>query len=82
MAYQYKTVPVAPAIGVASKKKQGHQAAAHLQSVLDEHAVDGWEFFRIDTFDVHRPAGCLAIFGEGTEVTAYYVATFRRGISA
>ena len=78
MSYTYKTVPMAPEISSTSKKKQGEQAAAYLQSIINKHARDDWEFHRVDSFTVSRPAGCLALFGQGDEKTAYYVATFRR----
>lgn len=78
--YEYRTVPMAPAIGATSKKNEGIQAASYLQGIIDEYAVDEWEFYRVDTFVVEQPPGCLGILTGKTvgQRTSHYVATFRR----
>ncbi|MEO1697958.1 MAG: DUF4177 domain-containing protein [Planctomycetota bacterium] len=78
--YEYRTVPMAPTITAHSKKNDGVEAASYLQSVIAQNAVDGWEFYRVDTFSVQQPSGCLAVLAgrNAGEHTTYYVATFRR----
>lgn len=52
------------------------EAARLLKEVVDRYAEEGFEFFRVDTFSVERPAGCL-FFGRRL-TTTYNVVTLRR----
>jgi len=74
MSYEYKTVEL-PANIAGSASGKG-EAARTLQAVIDQHAVDGFEFYRVDSFTVSRPQGCL--LGGQQQITAYNVVTFRR----
>ena len=72
--YEYKMVQVPPNLLVGAK--QANTAAADfVQNLANTNAVDGWEFFRIDTMGVGVPRGCLST---GQDVSQYYVVTFRR----
>ena len=66
--------PNTPA-NLAEKVRGTGEAAKSLQDAIDKHAMDGFEFYRVDTFAMQRPAGCL---GGNAEVTGYTVVTFRR----
>jgi hypothetical protein len=77
--YAYRMAQLAPTISASSPIEQGNEAAKYLQKVVSENAVNGWEFFRVDSFGVLVPPGCLAaLFGGKPEYRSYYVATFRK----
>lgn len=81
MPYEYKMVQIPPNIVVKSKDWVGQEAAYYLQDLANEYALQGWEFFRVDTLGVVREPGCLAsLFGKNAEFFQYYVVTFRRQI--
>ena len=76
MPYEYKMKQLPPSIQATNKQQMETIAASLLQNMVDEHAVDGWEFFRVDQFMVIEPTGCL---NSGKEARVpYYVVTFRR----
>jgi hypothetical protein len=76
MEYEYRMIQAAPAVQASKVGPKGQEAAKYLERVVNEGAVDGWEFYRMDSLSEHRPAGCLGI-GQ-PEVNQYYVVTFRR----
>ncbi|NBK38133.1 DUF4177 domain-containing protein [Pseudomonas soli] len=77
--YVYKMVQVPPNVEVQAKQHKGNEAAAYLQSVVNANAEDGWEFYRVDTIGVAVKPGCFAaLFGKQTEMSNYYVISFRR----
>ena len=81
MAYQYMMRQIPPTIQVKQKEFVGNEAAYYLQSVANEHAAQGWEFFRVDTVGVVTKPGCLAVlFGARQMHIEYYVVTFRRQV--
>lgn len=81
MAFQYMMVQIPPSIVVNQKEYRGNEAAVYLQTVANEHAQKGWEFFRVDTIGVVTNPGCLAsIFGAKQMTIEYYVVTFRQQI--
>jgi hypothetical protein len=76
MSYEYKMQQLPPAIQASNAQQMNTVAASLLQNLVDQHAVDGWEFFRVDQFMVIEPTGCL---NSGKEARVpYYVVTFRR----
>ncbi|QTM01914.1 DUF4177 domain-containing protein [Mannheimia sp. ZY171111] len=75
MKYEYKMVQVPPNI-MAVRKNIQTAAADYLQGVVNEHASEGWEFFRIDDFNTEEKLGCLS--GGKTQTYFYKVITFRR----
>jgi len=77
--FEYRMVQVPPNIVVQAEQKQGQEAAQFLQALANKWAKDGWEFYRVDTVGVVTPAGCLgALLGQQSQVTSFYVVTFRR----
>ena len=55
--------------------------AAYLESVVNEHSSEGWEFCRVDEVGVRVNPGCLAgLFGAPVQHTVYYVVTFRQWV--
>lgn len=72
-------VQVPPNVEVQAKEHKGNEAASYLQTVVNKHAKEGWEFYRVDTIGVAVKPGCFdALFGKKTEVSNYYVISFRR----
>ena len=79
MAYKYKMVQVPPNIAVNAKAHKGTEAAAYLETIVNDMAGKGWEFFRIDSIGVNIQPGCFAALTGQKEVQAtYYVITFRQ----
>ncbi len=79
MAYQYKMVQIPRNIRVKSKDSFDKVAAVYLETVVNEWAGKGWEFYRVDTIGVMEEPGCLAaFFGQKTVLTRYFVITFRK----
>lgn len=79
MRYTYKMVQVPPTILVKQKEHRGNEAAVYLQTVVSEHAEQGWEFQRVDAIGVQVQPGCLAsLLGQRTSEVTYYVVTLRR----
>jgi len=79
MKYEYKMVQVPPTIEVKAKEQKGNEAAVYLESLANQYAENGWEFWSVDSIGIVVASGCLGgLFGGKTEATAYYVVTFRR----
>lgn len=79
MAFTYKMVQIPPNVLVKGSTTQGTEAAYYLESVVNEHAAEGWEFFRVDPIGVHTQPGCLAgLLGQHASEVTYYVITFRK----
>lgn len=77
--YKYKMVQIPPNIAVQMKEHKGNEAAAYLEAVVNEHASQGWEFYRVDSFGVELQPGCFdALSGKKKENTLYYVITLRQ----
>ena len=68
--YEYKMVqlplPLPPPLAAQEEDQEGDKAARHLQAVANEHAEQGWEFYRVDAL------------GDRGGQRQYFVATFRR----
>lgn len=77
--FEYKMVQVPSTLSVSADEGVKGKAAAYLQQVVGENAVDGWEFFRVDAFYIQINPGCLmALLGFGPQTVARNVVTFRR----
>jgi hypothetical protein len=78
MQYEYKMVQVPPTIVLKKDTGQG-EAAQYLQAVVNQEAVQGWDFYRVDEIGVKQRPGCLGIMmGQREATTVYYVVSFRR----
>jgi len=75
MKFEYKMIQESP--NVVVKGNTGQEGALFLQEIVNAQAIEGWEFYRIDTIGVSQSAGCLG-FGSNTPPIHYYVITFRR----
>jgi hypothetical protein len=53
-------VQVPPAIAVKEKEHRGTEAATYMESVVNQMAQQGWEFYRVDSIGVQLKPGCLA----------------------
>ncbi len=60
MEYEYKMVQIPPTIVVQQREARGNEAAYYLQSIANEQAAEGWDFYRVDTVGVESRPGCLA----------------------
>jgi len=50
-----------------------------MESVVNQMAEQGWEFYRVDSIGVQLEPGCLgALLGQKAAERAYYVITFRK----
>lgn len=81
--YQYRMVELSTSVGAKFHQSAG-EAARYLETVVNEQAINGWDFHRIDKFVAVERAGCgclgffLNLIGMPTErETTRYVATFR-----
>jgi hypothetical protein len=79
--FEYRMVQIPTTVVVPSA--HGSEAAEYLQRIVNDHARQGWEFYRVDEFSVHQNPGCLMILFSGLqrEVRVYHVITFRRSLS-
>ena len=79
MAYEYRMIQIPPTIEVKAREQRGNEAAYYLQSIANQQAGEGWEFFRVDTIGVVSRPGCFAsLFGAKQTLVEYFVVTFRR----
>jgi hypothetical protein len=77
--YEYMMVQMPPNITVKEKVQQGTEAASYLQSLANQHAAQGWEFYRVDTVGIVTQPGCLgSLLGAKQQLVEYFVVTFRR----
>ncbi len=76
--YEYRMIQVPPTIET-ERKTMDSAAANYLQSIVDTHAVDGWEYYRVDTIGVAERPGCTR---QNLVPVNSYVVTFRRLKSA
>ena len=81
--YIYKMVQIPTAIVVAEDTHDRTEAASYLESVANEYADEGWEFYRVDTIGVRLVPGCMGLLLRWLgyklpDYLLYYVVTFRR----
>jgi hypothetical protein len=79
--YQYKTIPLSTT--VADVKETAEQAAANrLQKLINDHAQQGWEYYRVDTLDTAQKLGCFGIWlGSLSPKFHSQVVTFRKPLA-
>jgi methylphosphotriester-DNA--protein-cysteine methyltransferase len=77
MKYNYRMVQLSRNIKIKASEEKGDEAAVYLQTIVNDHAKQGWEFYRVDTIGVITEPGCSSLFGKKEEMLLYYVATFR-----
>jgi allophanate hydrolase subunit 2 len=79
---EYKVLPFAPDV---SEAEDQHQAlAAQLQALINQQAVEGWKFVRIESTNVittaPAQAGCFGMLapGQSSTLTRFDVAVFEK----
>ena len=78
MAFESKTV-MAPILLQIRNAKEAEQAVASYGEYINLHAVDGWEFYSLESVSLSENPGCLGVlFGKKEQVTTYYMMVFRR----
>jgi GYF domain 2 len=83
--FAYKMVQIPPTIQIEKTTPKETAAAVYLERLVNEHAGDGWEFYRIDTIGVRVNPGCLGALllgfsGQGVITEQYFVVTFRKPV--
>ena len=77
--YIYKMVQIPPTISVKEGAEASQLAAYYLQDVVNQYAIEGWDFYRVDEIGIYVEPGCLAsLFASGPSRQSYYVVTFRK----
>ncbi len=86
--WEYKVVAIPHDLALMRKffsapKDPGETAAGYVEQVINQHAKEGWEFFRADTVSVTVPPGCLGqLFGSKETITFYNLLVFRRVVAS
>ena len=76
MSYTYKVIPF---MGHIKSNQGASDVSAQLESLINQHAVDGWEFYELDEVNIAVSPGCLAgLFGRPTVYTKYDQVIFRQ----
>jgi hypothetical protein len=78
--YQYKVVPFIGQLKSGVFSSEGaEKVSEQLQKLINSHAVNGWEFYRIDQVNIHVQAGCLAsLLGAKSGLVSFDQVTFRQ----
>ena len=76
--YEYKMVQIPR--DLSAKVGEGDNLAANmLQRIVDQNAIDGWEFYRIDNLTILEKPGCLgSLMGQKEIFSSVGVVSFRR----
>lgn len=78
--YEYLVVPFVGHLkrGVVTVEN-AQTVSDQLQSLINQHAQGGWEFYRIDKVDIQVTPGCLAsLLGAKVSFITFDQVTFRR----
>ncbi|WP_186415981.1 DUF4177 domain-containing protein [Stutzerimonas stutzeri] len=59
--YEYKIVAVPPSIDLKGTTQKGQEAAMYLKAQVNEHAAEGWDFYRIDRVGFQVPGSFVAL---------------------
>jgi len=80
--YTYKCIPVSKNV-TTTKKGSTNDTASMIQNVINEMAVDGWEYRDTISTTTLIPPGCIAslLGGRGTSI-ASNILVFRKGDNA
>ena len=81
MNYQYKTLPFDAQLKSCVLSTKGVAVEAQLLSAITANAIDGFEYYRMETVHITAKAGCFgSIFG-AKDYTAYMdILVFRKPI--
>lgn len=84
-SWEYRFVPFTGVVSTsdATRGQAVEQAVTTFAAMVRTQAVDGWEYYRLDSFPVVVPAGCLmALLGGRDSVEPFRVAVFRRRLGS
>jgi len=74
--YKYKTVAF---MGVLKSSQGASEVASQLESLINENAAEGWEFYQLGSVNIEVKPGCLAGFlGRDSDYVRYDQIIFRR----
>lgn len=77
--YEYKMVQVPRDLAGKVGDVDKGVAASYMQNIVNQHAVNGWEFYRVDTLTVTEKPGCLqGLLGQKEVLHALNVVCFRK----
>ena len=75
MSYSYKVVPF---LGRSRGGLSSSDVAQQLESTINQHVLDGWEFIQLADVNIEVQPGCLAgLFGSKTEYVRFDQLIFR-----
>lgn len=77
MASTYKVVPFVASIGTFEGSPQ---AAGQLESLIQAHSQDGWEYVRLESVDTYvaGTSGCFGLGATPARMTSSSMVVFRR----
>jgi hypothetical protein len=76
MSYEYKAIPFKAQL---SRKDTANAIATQLENLINDQAIDGWEFDCLDDVGVSIEPGCIsALLGGRTQYLRYDIVIFRR----
>jgi hypothetical protein len=80
MGYIYKCVPVPETITTGTVGKDAHiRAVAEYESIINQNAGNGWEFFTVDYIYSRQNPGCLgSMFGKKMEEARFKLLIYRK----
>lgn len=77
MSYQYKVIPF---IGRIKGNQTSVDVASQLESVINQYAAQGWEFYQLSDVDIEVQPGCIAgLLGAKVSYIRYDQLIFRKG---
>ena len=76
--YSYKVVPF---IGQIKSNQNAGEVSKQLQSVIDQIAKEGWEFYQLTNTNIEVKPGCIAgLFGSKVSYVTFDQIIFRKEI--
>ena len=72
---EYKVVSLPPVL--VTEKKSKVTAAQHVEILINQNAVDGWEYHSMETISEVEKSGCFGVIDQKSRIT-YYVVIFER----
>src|ERR1051325_2644675 len=80
MGYQYKVIPF---IGQSRGGLSATEVARQLETAINEHVAQGWEFYQLSDVNIEVQPGCISgLFGAKVEYVRFDQLIFRAGRSS
>lgn len=78
MSYQYKVVPF---IGRIKGSQSAADVAPQLESIINQHAGQGWEFYQLNNVNIEVQPGCIAgLLGSKVSYVQFDQLIFRKSM--